>query len=887
MAQKPVANLLPEVVGNAVVGERLVCAAGSWSGAVSEFRYEWIREGIPAGFGVTFSVTFADEGQSLWCVVTAIGSEGSAEAESSNSLQIAGPKPLKPPENTIPPAVSGTPAVGEILTCSPGTWSGGAPLSYTYQWVRDPGEAEATIASATTNSYRVAGEDAGHVLACRVAATNSAGSAVAWSAGLPVPGTHPEVKEAPRVLGVEPSAVGESLTCAPGKWEGRPVPNFSYRWIRDFGQPGQAVVATGQTYKVVGADQLHALSCVVIASNSAGSAEVPSANSVRVRGASPENELPPHVPGKPEPAVGETLTCEEGTWRGVPAPEFAFQWIRNQGASGEEAIAGQTGQEYTLTPADQGRSLSCEVTAHSSEGSASESSNRVVVSAEHGGSKPELERSPRVAGSGELGRPLTCEEGSWSGKPTPTLSVQWLREGLPIISATAPTHTVVAADQGHSLSCEVVAWNEEGELTARSNSVAIPAARPKNLEPPQVAGTPAVGEQLTCLSGSWSGEPPPALSYQWLRDGSSISGASRETYEVLEADQGHSLSCLVTARNSGGSAEALSARVEVHGERPRNTHAPEVAGTPAVGVALSCSPGEWAGKPPPTFSYQWLLNGTAIPSATGSAYTVLSADRGLALSCEVTAANSIGSATAHSGEVHVPGSRPVPIEAPVVSGHPTVLQQLTCEHGTWNAAPPPTFAYQWLRDGVDMQGASSSTYTVQLADEGHQLSCTVVATNGEGKGEANSAPVSVTIPTSTDQSLTEPRFPPPRAAATAAEIAGSLKAQLARAQHRARISALRRRGLYTISVAAPAAGTLQLVWYEAPPSERRGAKPVIVATASASFSGATTKSVNLRLTSVGRHLVEHSFSLKLTLKGVFTMAYGHSVSWSKTVVLTY
>src|SRR5439155_23060764 len=138
-AQAPVNTPAPEVVGNPLVGERLVCAGGSWSGNVSKFTYRWLREGIQVAAGViedTYKVTAADQGTSLWCVVTATNSSGSTEAESSNSVTIPGHKPETPPRNTSPPEVSGKPSVGETLSCSPGTWSGTPPPAFTYQWVR-------------------------------------------------------------------------------------------------------------------------------------------------------------------------------------------------------------------------------------------------------------------------------------------------------------------------------------------------------------------------------------------------------------------------------------------------------------------------------------------------------------------------------------------------------------------------------------------------------------------------------------------------------------------------------------------------------------------------------------------------------------------------------
>src|SRR5438034_9119139 len=252
-AQAPVNNFAPEVVGSPVVGERIVCGAGSWSGSVSEFRYKWLRDAIQIAAGFPYKITPADAGHSLWCVVTAIGGGGSTEAESSTSLEIPGAR-SEGPTNTLPPEVSGTPAVGETLTCSPGAWTGNPQPTLTYRWVRDTGLPDETIIElATASTYRVVNEDRGYSLACKVTATNGAGSASKISSNsLPVPGTKPEGMTAPRVLGIEPSVVGESLTCSPGTWSGRPAPALTYHWVRDRGLTGATFIesATGTTYSV-------------------------------------------------------------------------------------------------------------------------------------------------------------------------------------------------------------------------------------------------------------------------------------------------------------------------------------------------------------------------------------------------------------------------------------------------------------------------------------------------------------------------------------------------------------------------------------------------------------------------------------------------------------
>jgi hypothetical protein len=85
----------------------------------------------------------------------------------------------------------------------------------------------------------------------------------------------------------------------------------------------------------------------------------------------------------------------------------------------------------------------------------------------------------------------------------------------------------------------------------------------KDLIPPVVSGTAAVGQVLSCSKGAWTGGPSLAYAYQWLRDGGAIKGASGKTYLVRPADQGHGLSCEVTATSSSGHASAQSSTLVV------------------------------------------------------------------------------------------------------------------------------------------------------------------------------------------------------------------------------------------------------------------------------------------------------------------------------------
>ena len=95
---------------------------------------------------------------------------------------------------------------------------------------------------------------------------------------------------------------------------------------------------------------------------------------------------------------------------------------------------------------------------------------------------------------------------------------------------------------------------------------------PVNTTPPAISGTAAVGSVLSCSPGSWTGDPAPtAFIYRWLRDGAPIMGptAAESSYTAQSADEAHSVSCAVYARNAAGrevgTGQAVSASVLIAG----------------------------------------------------------------------------------------------------------------------------------------------------------------------------------------------------------------------------------------------------------------------------------------------------------------------------------
>lgn len=103
-----------------------------------------------------------------------------------------------------------------------------------------------------------------------------------------------------------------------------------------------------------------------------------------------------------------------------------------------------------------------------------------------------------------------------------------------------------------------------GNNLIHNNRVKRGAVLPSNIVAPVVSGTNTVGSILTTTNGTWSGSTPITYTYQWLRNGSNISGATSSTYTLVTADTSNVVSCRVTATNSVGNANATSNSLTIY-----------------------------------------------------------------------------------------------------------------------------------------------------------------------------------------------------------------------------------------------------------------------------------------------------------------------------------
>jgi peptidoglycan/xylan/chitin deacetylase (PgdA/CDA1 family) len=262
------------------------------------------------------------------------------------------------------------------------------------------------------------------------------------------------------------------------------------------------------------------------------------------------------VPGTPTitgtAQVGQLLTADPGTWTPAPAT-YSYQWLRN-GA----AITNATNATYTPVAADVGRTLTVRVSATPAGGTAaSATSAGVVVAAAPVTVTP---GTPTISGTPRVGSVLTANTGTWSPSGL-TFTYQWLRNGTAISAATARTYTPVAADAGRTLSVRVTG-TPAGGVGASATSAGVAITVVVTAGSPTISGTARVGRVLTANPGTWS----PAgvtFTYQWLRNGVAISGATSRTYTVANADYLRMLSVRVTGTLAGSTATRTSSSLVI------------------------------------------------------------------------------------------------------------------------------------------------------------------------------------------------------------------------------------------------------------------------------------------------------------------------------------
>ncbi len=676
------------------------------------------------------------------------------------------------PSNTALPTVSGKAVDGQLLETTNGTWSGTEPITYAYQWQmcnRQGKECE-NLPSATESRYRVASADVEEKVRAVVTATNSAGSASAASAVTAEVATGPPVAlELPTISGG--AWEGETLAAGAEGWAGSSV-EPSYQWRRCNSSGAECSDITGATasqYTLESGDVGHTLRVRVGASGSAGSLVALSAPTLAVGASSSlKNSWAPSVSGTAK--TGQTLTANPGSWVGLAALSYTYQWQRCNREGGECAsIAGATSSTYVLASADAGKSNRVLVTSAEAGANATTAASAGEPIAGEKGPVPEA--APEVSGTGLPEYTLTATTGKWAGSGI-TYAYKWQTcneagEACAAISgATGKTYKLPTTAGGGTVRVLVTATASGSSTEALSAPITVSAKALADVSLPMLSGATQVAHTLTATSGLWTDAVGITYTYQWERCNSggescaSIAGATESTYTLVSADSEQTDRVKVTASGSSGNASATSAAsgvIAAGSGSPEDSLAPSLEGYATSGSTLTAQDGLWFGEEPLTYGYQWEKcntsgeSCTAISGATSQTYVLGSGEVGATVRVTVTAKNSSGetSAASPASETIEAAASPSVDERPAIAGTAKEGNELFAENGSWSGSQPLRYFYRWERCNsagekcAPISGATKPGYKEVSADVGSTLRVSVTVTNSLGGASSLSPQTSV------------------------------------------------------------------------------------------------------------------------------------------------
>ncbi|MFC0681734.1 hypothetical protein ACFFGH_28215 [Lysobacter korlensis] len=423
-----------------------------------------------------------------------------------------------------------------------------------------------------------------------------------------------------------------------------------------------------------------------------------------------EPDVPLHEATAPTvtglPAPGATLTAVPGEW--LPSGVvFAYQWMRD-----EIDIPGADDATYIVAESDRGTTLTVRLTG-TLPGFITESRTST------GTAIPEVFTTaplPTITGLAAVGTVLLADAGTWV-PAADSLTYQWFRDATPIPGANASTYVLTGADAGFAIKVHVTGAKAGFESVTASS---VATLRVLSAGAPAISGGKDVGKVLTVTPGTW-GPSPVTLSYQWLRNGSAISGANAATYKLGSSDAGRSVSVRVTGSKGGfPSVAKTSPAVAVNGILTAKT--PTISGTGAVGKTLTASAGTW-GPSPVTLKYQWYRNGAAISGAVAKTYRLVTADAGRSITVKVTGSKSGYTSASRTSSAKIV-LKLLKTATPRISGTAKAGQTLTVLRGTWGPTPV-TLKTQWYRNGVAISGATGSSLKLTTKDAGKSITVKV------------------------------------------------------------------------------------------------------------------------------------------------------------------
>lgn len=705
------------------------------NGVASPITYQWRRDGviIEGAQGAEHRLAQEDVGAHLSVEASFVDGNGNTETVTSAATTAIGNDSFDP---TGAPTVVGDLIEHAALTGDIGTLADADNIAggISYQWLRNGSE----IAGANLQSYTLSNADVGASVSVRATYLDGDGNRHSVDSALYGPVVN--VNDAPEgEVTIDGIAAEYQLLTAQidtlGDADGLPS-ELSYQWYRE----GVAITgSTASTYALTSADVGGRVSVAVSYVDGGGKLEtVMSAATTAVANTNDEPVGSVVIEGAAAEQSVLTATHALEDKDGL-ANAFSYQWYRDG-----IAVEGAAATTYLLSAEDIGAVITVTVSYVDGGGTQESVTSAGLGPVANVNDAPEgqllIEGEPVQYSVLSVTHSITDADGV---SQTPVY--QWLRNGEVIDGEFGETYTLSQEDVGSTIQVRMRYQDDHGafESVTSEPTAVIANTNDRYTGGVEIAGIAAEHEVLTAVDSIADLDGlPDSYNYQWFRGGVAIEGANAATYALVAEDIGHNIYVEMTYLDGGGTRETtVSSEV---GPVANTNDAPQ------GGVFLQGSAVEFealtvshtladADGLPEGIGYIWYRDGIVIEGVSGTSYTLVDRDIGTKISVEAVYEDAHGTQerVLSAPTAAVANTNSSPEGELTINGTAIKFSTLTVVNGLYDAdGTPSVMAYQWLRDGTAIDGATDASYLLTAEDVGARIQVQVMYQDNHGTSEA-------------------------------------------------------------------------------------------------------------------------------------------------------
>ena len=326
-----------------------------------------------------------------------------------------------------------------------------------------------------------------------------------------------------------------------------------------------------------------------------------------------------------------------------------------------------------------------------------------------------------ISGTATQNQTLTATNSLADDNGLGTISYQWLANGKAITGATASTLTLDQAQVGKAITVlasytDLLGTAEKITSSATDNVVNINDLPTGTVT---ITGTASQNQKLTAANSLADVDGLGKIAYQWLANGTDISGATESTLTLGQAQVGKAITVKASYTDLLSTLESVSSTptIDVINVNHAPTGKVTITGTASQNQTLMATNSLADVDGLGNIAYQWLANGEAISGATTATLTLGQALVGKTITVQAAYTDDLNTAKSVSSTptTAVKNVNDSPTGTVTITGDAIQNQTLTATNNLADVDGLGNIAYQWLSNGTAIKGATASTLTLGQA----------------------------------------------------------------------------------------------------------------------------------------------------------------------------